>query len=55
MSEETVDWSLPVTHAEVKHTMETYSIGAMKPQHTPDATRAASSRCGGRLQALIVS
>ena len=32
MHEESVDWSQPITHTEVKHTMETYSIGAKKPR-----------------------
>ena len=44
MHEETVDWSLPITHAEVKHTMDTYSIGAAAPTATAGAWLHASSR-----------
>ena len=39
MHEETVDWSTPVTHAEVKHTMDTYSIGAPARTQAPSCMR----------------
>ncbi len=44
MHEETVDWSLPVTHAEVKHTMDTYSIGAAALTVTASTQLHASAR-----------
>ena len=50
MADDSIDWSVPLTHDDIKKTMETHSIGSpFPPINTPSSDRCLAARradCG---------